>query len=142
MKQVTSAGIIVYVMRQGEPLYLVLHYASGHWDFSKGHLEHGETNEDAAIRELKEETGLVADIKPNFQESFTYFIHDPHTDELCLKTVHFFVGSVDLQDVALSHEHQDYRWLSFEKASDQLTYDNAREVLCKVHEYVKALHEG
>ena len=38
--------------------------ARGYWDLAKGKLEKGETNLQAAVRELKEETGLKADIYP------------------------------------------------------------------------------
>src|SRR3989344_321242 len=41
-----------------ERLYLLLHYPSGHFDFPKGHVEAGETEEMTLRRETDEETGI------------------------------------------------------------------------------------
>jgi len=55
-----SAGFVVFTEREdGKRLYLLLHYPSGHWDFPKGHVEEGESEIRAALRELREETGLT-----------------------------------------------------------------------------------
>ncbi len=58
-----SAGGIVYRRDSGEVVVLVTQ-SSAHdgWIFPKGHLEHGETSSDAALREVKEETGVDARI--------------------------------------------------------------------------------
>ena len=61
MKAVQSAGIVVYYQENKHIEYLVLQYAAGHWDFEKGHIETGETKEEAAKRELMEEAGLQAE---------------------------------------------------------------------------------
>ena len=70
--QERSAGTVIVC--NGE--YLLLHYESGHWDFPKGKIEEGETPEQAALRELKEETGIEdAEILPGFTEGIKYFFH-------------------------------------------------------------------
>lgn len=132
MEQQFSAGIVVYRLNeQGERLYLLLHYVQGHWDFPKGHLEAGETELQAAERELKEETGLTAHIESGFKEIIEYYLFV--NDTQVHKTVTFFVGACDSTDVVLSHEHIDYAWLSFEEATQKLTYQNARQVLASAH---------
>src|SRR4051812_30246173 len=54
----TSAGGIVYRMDRGRPRYLLIRDSYRNWGFPKGHLEAGEAPEDAAVREVAEETGL------------------------------------------------------------------------------------
>src|SRR3989338_2610417 len=57
-----------------EPKYLLLRHSAGHWDFPKGHVEHGETDETTTRREIEEETG-IKDVKilPDFKEKIHYF---------------------------------------------------------------------
>lgn len=131
-----SAGIIVFSEYKGLREYLLLHYQAGHWDFPKGHIEKGETKEQAALRELYEETGLTAIILPGFHDSLSYVHHLPKTKQLAHKTVYFFVGKTDSNSVSLSHEHIDFIWLAYEKAMKQLTYDNARGLLKKAEMFL------
>jgi len=52
---------------------LLLHYRSGHWDFPKGNIETNETEMQAAIRELKEETDITKfRLIPNFRYTLGY----------------------------------------------------------------------
>ena len=131
-----SAGIIVYAQRNNKREYLLLHYTAGHWDFPKGHIEKGESKQEAALRELKEETGLEATIIDGFEESFEYWHRLPKTKELAHKTVYFFVGEASSANVTLSHEHIDFAWLPYEDALEKLTYDNAKEVLKRAHVFI------
>jgi len=136
MKREYSAGTIVYFENKKGREYLLLHYQSGHWDFPKGHIEKEETKQQAALRELKEETGLGATLIDGFEESFSYFHYLPQTKELSHKTVSFFIGKVASKNVRLSHEHVDYVWLSFDQAIEQLTHDNAKELLKEVNHFL------
>jgi 8-oxo-dGTP pyrophosphatase MutT (NUDIX family) len=140
-KQV-SAGMIVYYKLNGEPKYLLLHYIAGHWDLAKGKLKAGETNMQAALRELQEETGISKiEIKPDFATSIKYIFED-YAGRLIEKTVHFFVGEVKKKDgVILSpREHKGFTWLPFNEAVQKLTYQTARDVLIKADEFIKNIH--
>ena len=128
MEEQFSAGVVVYTSNeQGERLYLLLHYVQGHWDFPKGHLEPGETTMQAAVRELKEETGLTAQFHAGFTETITYWLE--FNGVKIHKTVTFYVGRANAGAVRLSHEHVDYAWLSLPEATQKLTYNNAKRVL-------------
>ena len=142
MKKEFSAGVIVYydekVNDQPTRLYLLLNYRRGYWDLPKGKLEQGETNLQAAIRELKEETGLVAEIHEGFEQSLSYMFKDPDGD-LVQKTVVFFVGKVETKEVILSHEHLSYKWLPYKETVQQLTYANAQQTLTMADHFVTTL---
>ena len=60
MIEETSAGIVIFRRENSKILFLLLHYPSGHWDFVKGKMEKGESVQQTAIRETKEETGISA----------------------------------------------------------------------------------
>jgi bis(5'-nucleosidyl)-tetraphosphatase len=135
MTNETSAGIIVYYKKE-EPLhFLLLHYTEGHWDFPKGHVIVGEKLEETAMRETKEETGLTVNVNPEFKEQFTYFFKN-REGVVITKTVHFYVGEAGSKEVEISNEHIGYIWMSYEHALKKLTFDNAKEVLKKAHEFL------
>lgn len=133
MKREYSAGVVVYYRRSGVSSYLLLHYNRGFWDFPKGHIEGKETREETALRELHEETGLIVTLQPDFQQEFSYFFHIPGAQELVYKTVYFFMGRTLTKKVVVSSEHIGYVWLPYQQALAQLTYENARDLLKKVH---------
>jgi len=136
MKHLFSAGIIVYQLKNKQIEYLLLQYGAGHWDFAKGKIEKNETKEETALRELHEETGLSAHIEPHFEETFSYIFRD-YDKQLAQKTVYFFVGKATHDKIVLSYEHIDYVWLPYKEALEKLTFDNAKEVLKKAHEFLK-----
>ena len=134
MQRQFSAGLVLFRVDEKvhQREYLLLHYVSGHWDFPKGKIEPGETKHQAALRELKEETGLTAEILPDFEEQFTYWFRAYENGMLTQKTVYFFIGRTEQKDVVLSHEHIGSIWLPYEDALAKLTYENARDMLKKV----------
>jgi bis(5'-nucleosidyl)-tetraphosphatase len=137
-KTLTSAGIVLYCKKQGTPYFLLLCHSKGkHWDFPKGKIEQGETVKEAALRELEEETGLIAQVHPDFLETISYWLREK--EFLIHKKVFFFIGTIsDIAQVTLSREHCDYKWVPFTQAYEQLTYENAKEILLKAQRYIKA----
>lgn len=138
MKTITAAGIVVYRTTHDNSIeFLLLRHPAGHWDFPKGRAEAGETKKETALRELQEETGISTTIIPGFEESFSYQIINP--DGIVVnKTVTFFVGKAKSHDIILSDEHHDFVWLPDIDAIEQVTYQNAKELLSKV---CKFLHD-
>ena len=123
-----SAGVILYRLVDGQPLFLLLDYGS-HWDYPKGHVEKGEDDVTAAKRELMEETGIdQVDLLPDFAREMTYTFRG-RQGHLIRKTVVFFIGRTETQAVTISHEHVGYAWLTAAEALKRLTYVNARALL-------------
>lgn len=125
-----SCGILVFRIKNGEILYLLLHYPSGHWDFPKGHVEKEEKEQETAARELLEETG-ISDVKfiDGFREQVSYKYR--RAKKMSNKEVIFFLGKTSLEHIKLSHEHLDFMWLPFGPAYNKLTFDNAKNLLKK-----------
>jgi 8-oxo-dGTP pyrophosphatase MutT (NUDIX family) len=133
VQQEFSAGFILYRESEAGPLFLLLDYGK-HWDYAKGHLEEGETAWQAAVRELREETGIrQVDRVTTFQRDMHYIFFSPRKGRIH-KTVTYFLGRTRTQTVTISDEHRGYAWLPFEEAMEKLTYDNARDVLAGAHE--------
>jgi 8-oxo-dGTP pyrophosphatase MutT (NUDIX family) len=131
-----SCGAVVYSKVNSEPIYLLLQYEAGHWDFVKGNVEAGETEHETAVRELKEETG-ISDVKfiDGFRESITYFYK--RKGSTVHKEVIFFLMEIKTTKIQLSFEHVGFDWLPFDRAMSKLTFKNARDVLQKANDFLK-----
>lgn len=125
-----SAGAVLHRWSGEEPVYLLLHYQAGHWGLPKGHIEAGEDEVEALVREIHEETGIPPDaveVLPGFRESTRYrFTRDGRPVD---KVVHYHLAETGRERVELSHEHQDWAWLGREDARRRLTYDEVVDVL-------------
>ena len=130
MIEETSAGIVLFRKEESKKLFLLLHYPSGHWDFVKGKMEKGESVHQTAIREAKEETGIIDIVFLNdFEEWINYNFQ--HEGELIDKKVVFFLAETKTKDVEISHEHLNYTWMDYNSAMEKITFDNAKNVLTK-----------
>jgi 8-oxo-dGTP pyrophosphatase MutT (NUDIX family) len=129
-KEEYSIAAVVY--NQDE--YLLLKYGLGHWEFVKGHIEANETEKETIIRELEEETSITdATITEGFIEKYEYFFNSK--GRRIHKFVHCYLIKSNTRDVKLSFEHVGYRWLPFKNAIKLLTYNNAKRILKKAHNF-------
>ena len=135
MSKEKSCGAVVFKRNKDGIKYLLLHYEAGHWDFPKGHQEKNEKEEQAAAREIKEETG-IQDIEfvGNFRETIKYFYKKG--EESVYKGVVFFLAESATEDVTLSNEHIGYAWLSYEDALKKLTFNYAKALLKKANQFL------
>ncbi len=127
-----SAGIVLFRRDGDKSLFLLLCYPAGHWDFVKGKVEGNETLRETAIRETREETGIL-DMRfyDTFEERIRYeFEYD---DTLVHKEVVLFLAETKTEQIQLSHEHLDSVWLDYGTAIQTITFDNARDVLDKAY---------
>ena len=131
-----SAGFVIYRQkRDGRRVYLVLDYGK-HWDFPKGHLKRGETDIQAAVRELEEETGLDEPVAADGFEFRLRYLFRHKKKGLVDKTVVFFVARVKTSRIRLSDEHVGYKYLSADTAKKRLTYASARHLLELADEFL------
>ena len=139
MPKEKSCGAIAFKkQKDGSLKYLLLHYKAGHWDFPKGHQEKNEKEEQAAAREIKEETGIEEiEFVDNFRETIKYFYKK--WEETVYKEVIFYLVQSASEEVKLSSEHIGYAWLSYEHAYKKLTFNNAKELLEKAEKFISNL---
>ena len=113
-------------------MILLLHYGNGHWDFPKGNIEVNETQIQAAVRELEEETGINRfRLVPGFKETLVY--NYKKKSEQVAKTVTFYLGITTISKVVISSEHIGYVWLTYQESVKILTYDNAKKLLTQAN---------
>jgi len=133
-----SAGAVIFRKTESGIRYLLLHYhyKTYYWDFPKGNIEEGEREEDAARREVKEETGLE-NIKfmEGFKEKISYFYR--REEKIVFKEVLYFLVKSEEERVKLSEEHIGYEWVDCETAKSRLR-ENSKGVLEKANKFLQA----
>jgi 8-oxo-dGTP pyrophosphatase MutT (NUDIX family) len=137
-KRETSAGGVVARRSGIDVRYLLIRDGHGNWGFPKGHLDAGERPDDAARREIGEETGLtdLAQLAPLGCIDW----HFRHRGRLIHKYCHFFLfASGDGTPTPQGEEGiSACVWLSYGDAHERLTHANARRILDAAHERVEA----
>ena len=130
-KEETSAGGVVYRMADGAPLYLLIRDSYRNWGFPKGHVEEGEAPNDAALREVSEETGLTDLALRGLIETIDW--HFRFRGKLIHKICHFYL--METVESSTSPQRTEgitaCRWLPFDAAEELISYANARDVLRK-----------
>lgn len=120
-----KAGALIYSWH-GEELYFALvHDIFGYWTLSKGGVEPGETPEQAAVREIKEEVGLDIVIKDKVGES-EYVASHPEKGKT-KKRVTFFLAESKHVPVELLNKSgglDDARWFSVAEVAGLKMYDD------------------
>ena len=129
-----SCGAIIYHRDKGSPFYLLLKYPT-YWGFVKGMVEPGETEEQTINRESAEEAGLYdLKIMSKFREVQHYFYK--FENELIRKDAVYFIAKTESWKVKISHEHETYRWCSYEDALVLMKLRANRELLTKAHMFI------
>ncbi len=100
------------------------------WSLPKGHVEAGETNEDAAIREVAEETGITGRVVAPLGTIDFWFVADGRRVH---KTVHHFLllasgGELSDEDI----EVEQVEWVPLGQLADRLAYDDERRLIEQV----------
>lgn len=126
-----SAGGVVYRRRKGriEIALAARRTRRGElaWGLAKGAIEPGEAAESAAVREVREETGLEAEIEAPLGDIRYFYVWE---GVRVRKAVHFFLmratgGRISLHD----REMEEVRWFPLEEALELAAYQGEREML-------------
>ena len=124
---IQAAGGLV-VRRQGGALQIAVVHRPMHqdWSYPKGKLEEGETLEEAAQREVLEETGYGCRL-------LRFIGHTEYIDRKGRpKVVAYWVMAAETGAFAVNEEVDELRWLSVPEADQLLSYERDRELLAVV----------
>lgn len=127
-----SCGVIPYRKTAEGVRYLLLLQTNSFWSFPKGHMELFESEQDTALRELKEETGLSAHLIPELREMVCYPMSGGRT-----KQVVVFPGEVSGDLTLQKTEAVSSRWVTAEEAT-ALLHPGFRPVLNRVQRILEA----
>jgi 8-oxo-dGTP pyrophosphatase MutT (NUDIX family) len=121
---VRAAGGVVVRAGDGVPEVVLVHRPKyDDWTLPKGKAEDGESDEDCALREVEEETGLVCELVEELEgSSYVDSAGRP-------KLVRYWLMRPIAGKLRPTHEVDDARWLSLSDAEEQLTYPRDVKVL-------------
>ena len=131
MRQEESFGVVPLSQKRGQwEVFLIQHKGGRYWGFPKGHSEGRETPQQAAFRELKEETNL--DIVRCIQEKplveqYQFLIEGKRI----FKRVFYFIAEVSGEIQLQQEEIQDGIWLPFPEALEKVTHSEGKAILAQ-----------
>ena len=138
-EQISAGGVVYRRVDDRTEVVIVLVVPEMRWQLPKGVIDDGETKEQAALREVREEAGVDAEVV-EFLDTSEYWFTVARDGEVmrCHKFVHFFLmkylgGDVNDHD----HEVAEARWVEVETALDMLTFDSDRDVVRKAKELIE-----
>ena len=134
MRTEECCGAVVYRIVDGEPLFLVEHMARGHYSIPKGHVDGNETEEETALREIREETGLEVRLDTAFREEIWY----SHAEGVRKHIVFFAAEALPGEMKNQEDEVTALEWLSYEDTVRAVTYEEVREVVKRAGAYLGA----
>ena len=127
-----TAGAIMFTRQNGRLEILLTESFKGHIGFPKGHIEFGETEEQTALREVLEETGLEARLLDGFRAEYTFRTLDNST-----KTSVFFASEFVGEPVLQVEEVKNHWLLPFDEAMEKLNWESDRKVLAEFGGFIK-----
>lgn len=133
-----SCGAVVYTIEGDEIKYILVEEASGFFSLPKGHIEDRETEEETAIREIKEEIGLELSLIPGFREVQEYDLLD--RPDVKRQIVFFLASYKDLEPhIVRPDEVKSIRINNLEDTLKLIEYDSLKSVLLAANDYIKSL---
>ena len=134
-RQVSAGGVLVRRSEDGAQVLLASRRTRRGelvWGLPKGLVEEGESPEEAALREVREETGHSGTIREPLGEVSYWFVWE---GDRIRKTVHFFLmDASDEEPGERDHEMEEVRWFDLHAAADVAGFKSEKEILRKAAE--------
>ena len=125
-----SCGAVVFTRLNGERRYVIIRSLEGYYGFPKGHMEAGETEEQTALREIYEETGLTVHILEGFRCEDEHGI--PNKPDIIKRIVYFAAEFENQEPRHQPDELMSVALMSFDEAMNAFQWDSSKRILREV----------
>jgi len=134
-----SCGAVVFTRKDGQIQYVIVREVSGFCSFPKGHVEAGETEEQTAIREIYEETGLTPTLISGFREVEEYI--PAEMPDVKRQVVYFLAKFEDQELQTRPGEIDEVMLLSYEQALESFEYESQKNILKAAKDFLEKANE-
>ena len=137
-KQVSAGGVVFRRRRSKVEVALISVGEEARWQLPKGLIGRGESPEEAALREVREETGLECEtVAPLETIEYWYFSKGGRQRVRFHKSVHFFLMRYRSGDMK-NHDDEvnEARWVKLDEAAEMLAFKSERKVLEQAREMI------
>jgi len=131
--QVSAGGVAFRISESIVEVALIRTAAGGRWQLPKGIIDSGETPEQAAIREVREEAGIYCELlEPIDTIDYWFYGNYDGTRKRYHKKVHFYLMRF-LEGNIADHDHEvvEVRWVELNSAEEMLAFKSEKELVAK-----------
>lgn len=136
MKREFSAGGIVF--DDNGQVLITKHSQNHHWSFPKGLIDPGQTAEQAAVREVKEEGGVVAEIIDKV--GYSKYVYTFNGEKIFKLVTYFLMKYISGDPKDHDFEMEDAGWFSPEEAYEKLSFPNDKKLLDEAIKLIKKIY--
>ena len=137
VKTEKSCGAVVFTHESGAVRYVIIRSPEGFYGYPKGHVEPGETEEQTALREIKEETGLEVSLLPGFRTEDSHALVREGRPDVTKHIVYFLARYSGQTLRAQEGEVSAIALMTYEEAMGAFQFESSRRILREADAFLK-----
>ena len=127
-REVTAGGVVYRITKNGKLQVMLYQDQRDRWTIPKGHVEEGETAQQAAIREIGEEVGLFGVVPICWLGKINFRYR--RENKLVLMTMQVYLFRVGKNDTPKKEDWmQSARWFNFDDAVEEVEYEDTGKLI-------------